>query len=64
MADEILIPPYETLAQMLERNTRERAGIQALLRMRAREPEEQSNREIRIPVSNRDARALLARKEG
>jgi hypothetical protein len=62
MADEILIPPYDRLVEMLERNTRERAGIQALLRLRAREPEEQSNRPIRIPVSNREAGALLGQE--
>jgi hypothetical protein len=63
MADEILIPGYDTLAAMLERNTRERQGIQALLRMRVREPEERSNEPLRIPIAsaNRDIASLLTK---
>jgi hypothetical protein len=64
MDAEILIPPLDTLAEMLEKNTRERQGIQALLRLRAREPEERSNQPLRIPIQNRGIASLLSNAGG
>lgn len=50
MSQEIVIPPYDTLNQMFERNTQERKAIQAMLRIRSRETEDQLSQPLRLPV--------------
>lgn len=50
MSQEIVIPPYDTLNEMYERNTQERKAIQTMLRIRSRETEDQLNQPLRLSI--------------
>jgi hypothetical protein len=52
METEIWIPPYDILEALWDRNCQERIGLEALLRLRARQKIDQSNRAIRIRIGD------------